>query len=130
MVKYVSLVNEDDLNKTLENIAKHQQNFEKKDNKKAEIGDAVLLNMKPTYENKIVKEAEINSKLTVLGNNMILPDIEKRMLNSKTGDKLNFTTKFPKNFMNKEIAEKVLNEVIKNWVEKWLLKYLKLRITL
>ena len=106
LVKYVSLVNEDDLNKTLENIAKHQQNFEKKDNKKAEIGDAVLLNMKPTYADKIVKEAEINSKLTVLGNNMILPDIEKRILNSKTGDKLNFTTKFPKNFMNKEIAEK------------------------
>ena len=106
LVKYVSLVNEDDLNKTLENIAKHQQNFEKKDNKKAEIGDAVLLNMKPTYENKIVKEAEINNKLTVLGNNMIIPDIEKRILNSKTGDKLNFTTKFPKNFMNKEIAEK------------------------
>ena len=82
LVKYVSLVNEDDLNKTLENIAKHQQNFEKKDNKKAEIGDAVLLNMKPTYADKIVKEAEINNKLTVLGNNMIIPDIEKRILNS------------------------------------------------
>ena len=57
----MSLVSEDDLNQTLDNIAKHQQTFEKKD-KKADKGDAVLLNMKPTYQNKIVKEAEINNK--------------------------------------------------------------------
>ena len=106
LIKYVSLVHEDDLNKTLENIAKHQQTFQKKDNKRVEKGDAVLLNMKPTYENKLVKEAEINNKLTVIGNNMMLPDIEKKILNTKAGDKLNFTTKFPKNFMNKNIAEK------------------------
>ena len=106
LIKYVSLVHEDDLNKTLENIAKHQQTFQKKDNKRVEKGDAVLLNMKPTYENKLVKEAEINNKLTVIGNNMMLPDIEKKILNTKAGDKLNFITKFPKNFMNKNIAEK------------------------
>ncbi len=105
LIKYVSSVSEDDLNQTLDNIAKHQQTFEKKD-KKADKGDAVLLNMKPTYKNKIVKEAEINNKLTVIGNNMIMPDIEKRILNTKAGDKLNFTTKFPKNFMNKDIADK------------------------
>ena len=106
LTKFVSDVDDNDLNKTLENIAKHQQTFEKKENKEVENGDAVLINMSASYNGKNIKEAELNNKLTVLGNNMMFPDIEKKILNKKAGDKLNFTTKFPKNFPNNEIADK------------------------
>ena len=106
LTKFVSDVDDEDLNKTLENIAKHQQTFEKKENKNAENGDGVLINMSASYNGQNIKEAELNNKLTVLGNNMMFPDIEKNILNTKAGEKLNFTTKFPKNFPNNEIADK------------------------
>jgi trigger factor len=88
LTKFVSDVDDNDLNKTLENIAKHQQTFEKKENKEVENGDAVLINMSASYNGKNIKEAELNNKLTVLGNNMMFPDIEKKILNKKAGDKL------------------------------------------
>ncbi len=106
LIKYVSKVDESDYKKTLETFSKTQQNFVKQDGKKIENGDGVVLNLKPTYNNEIVKEALIENKLTIVGNKMIIPEIENKILGSKAGDKLNFTCKFPKNFPNAEIAEK------------------------
>ena len=56
LTKFVSEVDEDDYKKTLNTFSKVQQNFEKKDGKKVSVGDGVLLNLKPMYENEIVKE--------------------------------------------------------------------------
>ena len=109
LIKYVSKVNENDFNKTLETLSKTQQNFEKQDEKKVENGDGVLLNLRPTYNGEIVKEAQIENRLTIVGSNMIMPEIEQKILGTKAGDKLNFVCKFPKNFPNKEIAEKDVN---------------------
>ena len=47
--------------------------------------------------------------MTIVGNKMIIPEIENKILGSKAGDKLNFVCKFPKNFPNKDIAEKDVN---------------------
>ena len=106
LTKYISKVDETDYKKTLETFSKTQQNFIKEDGKKIENGDGVLLNLKPTYNNEIVKEALIENKLTIVGNKMIIPEIEKKILGSKAGDKLNFICKFPKNFPNPDVAEK------------------------
>ena len=106
LTKFNSKVNEDDYRKTLDTLSKTQQNFEKKDGKKIENGDGVLLNLKPTYNNNIVKEALIENKMTIVGNKMIIPEIEQKILGSKAGDKLDFVCKFPVNFPNKDIAEK------------------------
>ena len=106
LVKFVSKVNEEDYKKTLDTFASTQQNFEKKDEKKIENRHGVLLNLKPTFNNEIVKEAQIENKMTIIGNKMIMPEIEKNLLGKKAGDKLDFICKFPKNFPNKNIAEK------------------------
>ena len=106
LVKFVSKVNEEDYKKTLDTFASTQQNFEKKDEKKIENRDGVLLNLKPTFNNEIVKEAQIENKMTIIGNKMIMPEIEKNLLGKKAGDKLDFICKFPKNFPNKNISEK------------------------
>ena len=106
LVKFVSKVKEEDFKKTLDTFASTQQNFEKKDEKKIENRDGVLLNLKPTFNNEIVKEAQIENKMTIIGNKMIMPEIEKNLLGKKAGDKLDFICKFPKNFPNKNIAEK------------------------
>ena len=106
LTKFISKVNEDDFKKTLETFAETQKNFELKDGKNVEIGDGVLLNLKPTYNNEIVKEALIENKMTIVGNKMIIPEIENKILGTKAGDKLDFTCKFPNNFPNKDIAEK------------------------
>ena len=106
LVKFVSKVNEEDYKKTLDTFASTQQNFEKKDEKKIENRDGVLLNLKPTFNNEIVKEAQIENKMTIIGNKMIMAEIEKNLLGKKAGDKLDFICKFPKNFPNKNIAEK------------------------
>ena len=44
--------------------------------------------------------------MTIVGNKMIIPEIENKILGTKAGDKLDFTCKFPNNFPNKDIAEK------------------------
>ena len=106
LTKFISKVNEDDFKKTLETFLQTQQNFEKKDEKKVENGDGVLLNLKPTYNNEIVKEALIENKMTIVGNKMMIPEIEQKILGTKAGDKLDFVCKFPTNFPNKDIAEK------------------------
>ena len=106
LTKFVSEVDEDDYKKTLNTFSKVQQNFEKKDGKKVSVGDGVLLNLKPMYENEIVKEAQIENKMTIVGNKMMIPEIEEKIIGSKAGDKLNFVCKFPSNFPNKNIANK------------------------
>ena len=106
LTKFISKINEDDFKKTLETFSKTQQNFEKKDGKKIENGDGVLLNLRPTYNNEIVKEALIENKMTVVGEKMIISEIEQKILGTKAGDKLDFICKFPVNFPDKDIAEK------------------------
>ena len=106
LTKFISKVDKDDYEKTLDTFPQTQQNFIKRDEKKVENGDGVLLNLRPTYNNKIVNEALIENKMTVVGNKMIIPEIENKILGTKAGDKLNFVCKFPKNFPNKDIAEK------------------------
>jgi|TARA_B100000745_G_scaffold115222_1_gene74347 trigger factor len=106
LTKFISKVNEDDFKRTLETFAKTQKNFELKDGKNVENGDGVLLNLKPTYNNEIVKEALIENKMTIVGNKMIIPEIENKIVGTKAGDKLDFRCKFPNNFPNKDIAEK------------------------
>ena len=106
LTKFISKVEENEYKKTLETFLQTQQNFEKKDEKKVENGDGVLLNLKPTYNNKIVKEALIENKMSIVGNKMMIPEIEQKILGTKAGDKLDFVCKFPRNFPNKDIAEK------------------------
>jgi len=106
LTKFISKIDEDDFKKTLETFSKSQQNFEKKDGKKIENGDGVLLNLRPTYNNEIVKEALIENKMTVVGEKMIISEIEQKILSTKAGDKLDFICKFPVNFPDKDIAEK------------------------
>ena len=106
LTKFVSKVNEEDYKKTLDTLSQTQQNFQKKDGKIAQNGDGVLLNLRPTYNNEVVKEALIENRMTIVGNKMIIPEIENKIIGSKAGDKLNFICKFPKNFPNKNIAEK------------------------
>ena len=106
LTKFVSKVNEEDYKKTLDTLSQTQQNFQKKDGKVVQNGDGVLLNLKPTYNNEIVKEALIENRMTIVGNKMIMPEIENKLIGTKAGNKLNFTCKFPKNFPNKNIAEK------------------------
>ena len=106
LTKFISKVEENEYKKTLETFLQTQQNFKKKDEKKVENGDGVLLNLKPTYNNKIVKEALIENKMSIVGNKMMIPEIEQKILGTKAGDKLDFVCKFPRNFPNKDIAEK------------------------
>ena len=106
LTKFVSKVKEEDYKKTLDTLSQTQQNFQKKDGKIAQNGDGVLLNLRPTYNNEVVKEALIENRMTIIGNKMIIPDIENKIIGTKAGDKLNFICKFPKNFPNKNIAEK------------------------
>ena len=106
LTKFISKVDEEEYKKTLDTFLQTQQNFEKKDGKKVENGDGVLLNLRPTYNNEIVKEALIENKMTIVGNKMMIPEIEQKILGTKAGEKLNFVCKFPRNFPNKDIAEK------------------------
>ena len=106
LTKFISKVDEDDFKKTLDTFTKTQQDYELKDGRNVENGDGVLLNLKPTYNNEVVKEALIENKMTIVGNKMMIPEIENKILGTKAGDKLNFVCKFPKNFPNKDIAEK------------------------
>ena len=106
LTKFISKVDENDYKKTLDTFTQVQQNFQKEGGKKVESGDGVLLNLKPTYKDEIVKEASIENRMTIVGNKMIIPEIENKIIGAKAGDKLDFICKFPKNFPNKDIAEK------------------------
>ena len=109
LTKYTSKVDQNDFKKTLDTFSQTQQNFEKQDNRKVVKGDGVVLNLRPKYNNEIVKESLIENKMTVVGNQMIIPEIESKIIGTKAGDKLNFVCKFPKNFPNKDVAEKDVN---------------------
>ena len=94
LTKFVSKVNEEDYKKTLDTLSQTQQNFQKKDGKIVQNGDGVLLNLRPTYNNEVVKEALIENRMTIVGNKMIIPEIENKIIGTKAGDKLNFICKF------------------------------------
>ena len=44
--------------------------------------------------------------MSIVGNKMMIPEIEQKILGTKAGDKLDFVCKFPRNFPDKHIAEK------------------------
>ena len=109
LTQFFSKVDDDDYKKTLDTFSKTQQNFIKEDGRKVQNGDGVLINLRPTFKDDIVKEALIENKMTIIGNKMIIEEIEKKMLGTKAGDKLDFVCKFPKNFPNKDIADNDVN---------------------
>ena len=109
LTQFFSKVADDDYKKTLDTFSKTQQNFIKEDGRKVQNGDGVLINLRPTFKDDIVKEALIENKMTIIGNKMIIEEIEKKMLGTKAGDKLDFVCKFPKNFPNKDVADNDVN---------------------
>tara|TARA_Y100000590_G_scaffold63310_1_gene67939 strand:- start:1240 stop:2550 length:1311 start_codon:yes stop_codon:yes gene_type:complete len=109
LTQFFSKVDDDDYKKTLDTFSKTQQNFIKEDGRKVQNGDGVLINLRPTFKDDIVKEALIENKMTIIGNKMIIEEIEKKMLGTKAGDKLDFVCKFPKNFPNKDVADNDVN---------------------
>ena len=109
LTQFFSKVDDDDYKKTLDTFSITQQNFIKEDGRKVQNGDGVLINLRPTFKDDIVKEALIENKMTIIGNKMIIEEIEKKMLGTKAGDKLDFVCKFPKNFPNKDVADNDVN---------------------
>ena len=109
LTQFFSKVDDDDYKKTLDTFSKTQQNFIKEDGRKVQNGDGVLINLRPTFKDDIVKEALIENKMTIIGNKMIIEEIEKKMLGTKAGYKFDFVCNFTNYFPNKDVADNDVN---------------------
>ena len=98
-------VKDEDVEKTL----KHLQNTrakQKKVDRPAKSGDAVIVNFK-TYLDKIpVDKGESKNHPVVIGEKRFIPGFEEKLIGLKAGDKKEFTLEFPKNYHQKNLAGK------------------------
>lgn len=74
--------------------------------REAKLGDAVEVDFK-TYLNKVpVDNGESKNHPLVLGEGQFIPGFEDKLVGMKTGDKSEFTLRFPKKYHQKNLADR------------------------
>ena len=104
---YEIKVNEGDIKKRIDDIAKNQSNFkEKNENEAAQNGDLISFDYNATIENKNFEGGEGKNTQIVLGKDLFIKGFDKQLLGVKKNQKKEVETILPENYPKKEFANK------------------------
>ena len=104
---YEVKVEEDEIKKRINDIAKNQNNFEQKNEKEtAANGDLVAFDYEATINNKSFEGGEGKNTQIVLGKNLFLEGFDEQLIGVKKNDEKNVSTTLPSNYPKKEFANK------------------------
>ena len=105
--QYTVKIDAAETEKRIKEIAKNQPNFkEATDNTKASEGDLVVLNYNATVDNKPFKGSEGKNIQLTLGKDLFLKGFDKQLIGVKKNDTKIVEAVLPKNFPEKELANK------------------------
>jgi trigger factor len=107
---YEIKVNEEEIKKRINDIAKNQNNFkDKKETEKAINGDLLIFDYEATIENKRFEGGEGKNTQIVLGKDLFIKGFDKQLLGVKKNETKVVTTNLPENYPKKEFANKKAN---------------------
>ena len=107
-------IREEDINNTLNDIAKKHERFSPlKKNRPAINGDLVLFDYEGKINNKKFKNGSGQDETVVLGSNKYIPGYEEQMLGLSVGDKKEIKVKFPDDYREKSLAGKDASFLLK-----------------
>ena len=105
---YEIKVNEDEVKKRIDEIAKNQNNFKDTDGA-AKNGDLVSFNYKATIDGKPFEGGEGNNTQLVLGKDLFIKGFDVHLNNVKKGQEKEIVATLPENYLKKEFANKKAN---------------------
>ena len=104
---YVIKVEEKEIKKRIDDIAKNQDNFkDKNENESAVNGDLVVFDYDATIENKNFEGGSGKNTQIVLGKDLFIKGFDKQLLGSKKNQTKDVSAILPENYPKKEFANK------------------------
>jgi len=106
-IDYEILVNEKDIQKRIEEIAKNHNNFkDKNENATAEVGDLVVFDYEATIDNKSFEGGNGKNTQLILGKDLFIKGFDKDLIGVKKNQTKDVTANLPENYPKKEFAGK------------------------
>ena len=100
-------IKEEDINNTLNDIAKKHERFAPLTKKRSSLdGDLVLFDYEGKIDNKKFKNGSGKDETVVLGSNKYIPGYEEQMVGLNIGDEKEIKVKFPDDYREKSLAGK------------------------
>ncbi len=100
-------VQEDEIKKRIDNIAKNQNNFkDKNETEFSKKGDMVAFDYSATIENKKFDGGEGKNTQIILGKDLFIKGFDDQLLNIKKNQEKHVTVTLPENYPKKEFANK------------------------
>jgi trigger factor len=100
-------VEEKDVNKALEDIARNQKAYSPlKKKRKSKIGDSVLIDFKGFLEGKVFEGGSSENHKLELGSGQMIPGFEDQLVGLNINDKKNVEVIFPENYQKAEFSGK------------------------
>ena len=101
------LMDEKDIDKTLQELAKNHERFEPlKKKRKSKKGDLILFDFEGKINNKEFKGSRGNDETVVLGSKKYIPGYEEQMENLEIGQESELNVVFPDDYREKSLAKK------------------------
>jgi trigger factor len=94
-----------ELNKALKELQKMRAT-EKRVDRAAKKGDKVITNIEITLNNVLIENGKLNKFSVIIGEGKMIPGFEEKLIGLKSGDETKFKLKFPKDYHNKNLAQK------------------------
>ena len=105
--EYDVKIEDSDIDKRIQEIAKSQKNFEEVDPAKvANEGDLVVFDYKATVEGNDFKGSEGKNTQLEIGKDLFIKGFDKQLLKVKKGDDVKVEVDLPENFPDKELVGK------------------------
>ena len=100
-------IKEEDINNTLNDIAKKHERFAPLTKKRSSLdGDLVLFDYEGKIDNKKFENGSGKDETVVLGSNKYIPGYEEQMVGLNIGDEKEIKVKFPDDYREKSLAGK------------------------
>ena len=100
-------IREEDINNTLNDIAKKHERFAPLTKKRSSLdGDLVLFDYEGKIDNKKFENGSGKDETVVLGSNKYIPGYEEQMVGLNIGDEKEIKVKFPDDYREKSLAGK------------------------
>ena len=100
-------IREEDINNTLNDIAKKHERFVPLTKKRSSLdGDLVLFDYEGKIDNKKFENGSGKDETVVLGSNKYIPGYEEQMVGLNIGDEKEIKVKFPDDYREKSLAGK------------------------
>ena len=105
--RLVADVEENDINKALEDIASNQKSYAPlKKKRKSKVGDSVLIDFKGYLDGKVFDGGTAENHRLELGSGQMIPGFEDQLIGLNINDKKDVKVNFPENYQKAELSGK------------------------